>query len=103
MPCVWCEKTEGSDDESVAGKERGDKHFPHIHWRDGISKVKICVSHLVMENSTKLCQHAMFNNASMHAVTTMAIQEDVSVKYRLFSVYSMCHYMLHTIVHIYFL
>lgn len=47
MASVWCEKTEGSDDESVAGK-RADKHFPHIHWRDVISKVKICVSHLVI-------------------------------------------------------
>ena len=69
MLSVWCEKTEGSDDESVAGK-REDKHFPHIHWQDVISKVKICVSHLVIENSRKLCQHAIFNNASMHAVST---------------------------------
>lgn len=27
MPGVWCEKTEGSDDESVAGERGGTKIF----------------------------------------------------------------------------
>lgn len=86
MPGVWCEKTEGGNNESVAGeREREDKHFPRIHWRDVISKAKICVSHLVIEKSRKLCQHAVFNNASVHAVaTSLTIQEEISVESQLF-------------------
>jgi len=78
MPCFWWEKTEGSDDESIAG-ERGDKHFLHIHWRDVFSKLRICVSHLVMEKMRELCQHATFNNANMHAVTRgLKIQGEIA-------------------------
>lgn len=69
MLSVWCKKTEGSNNESLEGKIE-DKHFAHIHWRDVISKVKICVSHLAIENNRKLCQHTIFNNASSHAVST---------------------------------
>lgn len=71
MPSIWLDKAEGRDNHSV--EREGTNAVLHTDWWD-FQTEELCQPS-GDENNRKLCQHATFNNASRHAVTTLAIQE----------------------------